>query len=150
MWKELNWYLYLYTGMCGLGVWGASRPPVFSDLQESWSKGSYTARELATAFSVTFFLSNNTWSIGQNAPPTHNVSAHHCLYTSSFQPFCWSGTPRMYSSGSRNPFSLICSGELQYTVACSIFITSGGPLDCAGGGLGFRGTPAENHCSTIS
>ena len=54
---------------------GGVTPPVFSDLQESWSKGSYTARELATAFSVTFFLSNNTWSIGQNAPQ-HIMSRH--------------------------------------------------------------------------
>ena len=46
---------------------GTSCPPISSNLQESWSKVSHAARELATVFSVTFFLSNNSWSIGQNA-----------------------------------------------------------------------------------
>ena len=47
--------------------------PILSNLQESWSKGSHAARELATVFSVTFF-SNNRWSIGQNA--LQKVSRH--------------------------------------------------------------------------
>ena len=53
------------------GVGGASRPPIFSNLQESGTKGSHAARELATVFCVTFCLSfnNNSWSTGQNAPP---------------------------------------------------------------------------------
>ena len=51
--------------------------PIFSNLRESWSKGSHAARELATVFSVTsFFLSNNSWSIGQSAPPQKMVSRH--------------------------------------------------------------------------
>ena len=45
-------------------------PPIFSNLQKSWSKGSHAGRELATVISVIlFFLSNNNWSVGQNAPP---------------------------------------------------------------------------------
>jgi len=51
---------------------------MFSNLQESLSKGSNTAREVATVFSVNFILSSNSWSIGQNAPPpTKGVSGHH-------------------------------------------------------------------------
>lgn len=53
-----------------------SRPPIASYLQGSWSKVSHAARELAKVFSVTFF-SNISWSIGQNAPSTEGVSAHH-------------------------------------------------------------------------
>jgi len=34
---------------------GHHAPPIFSNLQVSWSKGSYAARELVTVFSVTFF-----------------------------------------------------------------------------------------------
>ena len=50
-------------------------PPIFSNLQESWSKVSQAARGLATVFSVTCFIeSNNSWSIGQNAP--QQVSRH--------------------------------------------------------------------------
>ena len=48
------------------------------------------------------------------------------LYTSGFQPFWWSRSPRLYSSGMKNPFSHICTGELKYTVDPSICITSGG------------------------
>ena len=52
-------------------------PPLFSNLQENWSKVSHTAtRELATVFSVTFFNSNNSFSIGGNAPPQQKVSQH--------------------------------------------------------------------------
>ena len=36
-----------------MGGVGASRPPVYSYLQESWSKVSHAAGELATVFSVT-------------------------------------------------------------------------------------------------
>jgi len=50
-------------GLCRdvpIGGRGVRRvPPMFSNLQESWSKGSHAARELATVFSVTFFFSNN-------------------------------------------------------------------------------------------
>jgi len=49
-------------------------------LQESWSKGSHAARELATVFSVSLFYSSNSWPIGQNTPlPTEGVSAHHWI-----------------------------------------------------------------------
>ena len=47
------------------GVVGG-RPPMFSHLQESWSKVSQAARGLATG------------SIAQKAPPT-GVTAHHWL-----------------------------------------------------------------------
>ena len=43
---------------------------------------------------------------------------------SGFQPFWWSGTPMMYSSG--YPCSYISIGELKHTVDRSICITSGG------------------------
>ena len=36
------------------GVGGRVMHPIFSDLQESWLKGSHAARELAIVFSVTF------------------------------------------------------------------------------------------------
>ena len=39
-----------------MGVWGRHAPPIFSNLQESWSKVSQAARWLATIFSVTYFL----------------------------------------------------------------------------------------------
>ena len=51
-------------------------PPIFSNLQECWSKVSHAARELATVFSVTLLFSNNSWSIGQDAPPQQKVSRH--------------------------------------------------------------------------
>ena len=55
---------------------------IFSNLQESWSNVCQAARELATVFSVVFFVSkqfsNNSWSIGQNVPPqTEGISAHN-------------------------------------------------------------------------
>ena len=70
---------FLEAGMCRLGGVGDVTPPIFSNLQESWSKGSHAAGDLATVFSMTFFLSNNSWSIGQNAILTEVVSAHHCF-----------------------------------------------------------------------
>ena len=45
--------LYRDVPMGGVGAW---RPPIFSKLQESWSKVSQAARGLATVFSVTFFF----------------------------------------------------------------------------------------------
>ena len=56
-------------------VGGASRLLIFSNLQESWSKASHVARDLTTVFSVSFVFSNNSWSIGQSAPP-QQVSQH--------------------------------------------------------------------------
>ena len=44
--------------------------PIFSKMQESWSKSGYAAREMITVISVTFsFFSNGSWSNGQNALP---------------------------------------------------------------------------------
>ena len=45
-----------------VGAWGASRPQIFSNLQESWSEVRNAARELATVFSVTFFIKLVIWS----------------------------------------------------------------------------------------
>ena len=43
-------------GCANWGAWGTLRPPIFSNLQESCSKGSHAARELATELSVTLFV----------------------------------------------------------------------------------------------
>ena len=54
-------------------------PPVSSNLPESWSKVSHSGRELATVFSMAFFVA----IVGQVVktpppnPPTENVLAHH-------------------------------------------------------------------------
>ena len=37
-----------------IGGVGVSRPSIYSNVQERWSKGSHAVRELATAFSATF------------------------------------------------------------------------------------------------
>ena len=52
--------------------------PIFSKMQESWSKSGYVAREMITVISVTFsFFSNGSWSNGQNALPLmKSVLAH--------------------------------------------------------------------------
>ena len=70
------------TGICELRSWGASTPPpIFSNLQESWSKSSYAARELVTVFSVTFvFLVTIVGQLIKTPPPTEGVSAHPCAY----------------------------------------------------------------------
>ena len=62
------------------GVEGHHSLTIFSNLQESWSKGSRAARELVTVFMFDdlFFLRNNSWSIGQNALPPNR----RCLGTS--------------------------------------------------------------------
>ena len=53
--------------------------PIFSKMQESWSKSGYAAREMITVISVTFsFFSNGRWSNGQNALPLNEK----CLGTS--------------------------------------------------------------------
>ena len=59
---------------------GASRPTVFLKLQESWSKVSHAARELATVYFMWPFFSNNNLSIGQNTPKTEGISAQHWIY----------------------------------------------------------------------
>ena len=51
---------------------------MFSKMRESWSKSGYSAREIITVISVTFFFSNSSWSNGQNAPPPNEK----CLGTS--------------------------------------------------------------------
>ena len=68
---------YVKQGCADWGRGGVAHP-ILSNLQESWSKSSHAARELAIVFSVTFF-SNNSWSIHQNAPPP---PSRGCLGTS--------------------------------------------------------------------
>ena len=60
------------------------RPPIFSNLQGSWSKVCHAARGLATVYSVTsFFFSNNLVAIVDQLVrtllPTEGASAHHCF-----------------------------------------------------------------------
>ena len=52
--------------------------PIFSNMQESWSKSGCAAKEMITVLSVTFsFLSNSSWSNDQNALPLmKSVLAH--------------------------------------------------------------------------
>ena len=76
--------------MYRLGAWEYHSPLIFSNLEESWSKGSRAARKLVTLFMFgdLFFLRKNSWSIGQSAPPTPN---RRCLGTSlvvMFQSAC--------------------------------------------------------------
>ena len=63
-----------------MGAWGRhASPPIFSNLQESWSKLSHAPRELATVLCETFLFRKNGWSVGKNAPlPKDSVSAHQC------------------------------------------------------------------------
>jgi len=64
------------------GVGGVA-PPLFSNLQESWSKGSNAGRELATVFSVTFCF------LTPPPPPSTEVfSAQHCVYVFKIQFIC--------------------------------------------------------------
>ena len=72
-----------FTQGCADGGVGASRPQIFSNLQESWPKVSHAASELATVFSVTIFI-NNSWSVGQSAPLPQKVSRPTTAFTSTF------------------------------------------------------------------
>ena len=49
---------------------GGGMPPIYSNLEESWSKVSHAARELATVFSVTFlFLATVVHQMVKSTPP---------------------------------------------------------------------------------
>ena len=91
---------------------GASRPQYCQICKKVGQNVSHAARKLTIVFSVTFFLfSNNSWSIGQNAPP------HWCLgtllfgrgvvitYSYTFIPECTKKIPSPQSN--RNMFSNI-------------------------------------------
>ena len=53
------------------------QPPIFSNVQESWSKVSHAKRELPTAFSVTFSIVTIVGQLVKTSPPpTESVSAH--------------------------------------------------------------------------
>ena len=52
----------------------------------------------------------------------------------------------MYSSGSRNSCSYICSGELKYTIIRTIFIASDGNPGLLCRNPRVPGTPVEKHC----
>ena len=53
-------FQYGSPGMCEWGRGGVT-PLIFSNLPDSWSIVSHAVRELATVFSVTFFLSSSSW-----------------------------------------------------------------------------------------
>ena len=59
-------------------------------LQESWSKGNHSARELATIFSVLFF-GNNSWSVGLCAPPPQQKVFRHITAPDNLwlNKLCW-------------------------------------------------------------
>ena len=56
----------------------------------------------------------------------------------------------MHFSSSRNPLvTCLHRRELKYTVRFGFIKLLAERLDWAGGTLGFRGTPVENHCATM-
>ena len=64
--------------MCLLGAWGrgGATSPIVLKVQESWSKISHAAIEIATDYSATFFISSNILHllvVGQivKTPPPH-------------------------------------------------------------------------------
>ena len=67
-------------GCADWGRGGHHAPTIFK-FTKKLVKGSHAGRELATIISViVFFLSNNSWSIGQNAPsPNRRCLEHHCF-----------------------------------------------------------------------
>ena len=73
--------IILYDQRCAYGGMGMGAScPIFSNLQESWSKLSHAAGKLATVFSVAFF-GNNSSSIGQNAPNRYlSTSLYMIIY----------------------------------------------------------------------
>ena len=62
------------------GAWGASHPPIFSNLQESWSKVSQAAKRVGHSMFCDLVFSNNLVTIvGQlvrTSPPKQKVSRH--------------------------------------------------------------------------
>jgi len=102
MWFSVQWEQYFLPNKEGkdkkicltrnvpMGGVGHPTPPIFSNLQESWSEFSQAARGPATVFSVTFFIfSKNSWSVGQHTPPQQKVSWHITESNSSFLRFWW-------------------------------------------------------------
>ena len=64
----------------GCAEWGRCASPIFSNLQESLSKGDHVAKELATVFSVTCFcLVTVVGQLIKTSPPPSN---RKCLGTS--------------------------------------------------------------------
>ena len=99
------------------GVRGMS-PPVCLKLQESWARSRICCKTFFFCFFVT--VGEN----GQNAPSPSQWKVSRHLFDDIkkqwFSTFLVEGTPRMYSSGSRNPCSHICTGELLYTVIYTV------------------------------
>ena len=58
-----------------IGGVGGVLPPLFSKLQESWSKASHDVREMATVLPMILFFNNSSCSNVQNAPPPPMESA---------------------------------------------------------------------------
>ena len=52
---------------------GGFMPPIFSDLQESWTKIRHAVRELATVFFVAFFLVAMVGRLVKTPPPQGRV-----------------------------------------------------------------------------
>ena len=55
---------------------GGVAPPIFSNSKESWLKVSHAARELATVFSVTFYLVTIVSQLVKTPHPQQKVSRH--------------------------------------------------------------------------
>ena len=61
------------------GVGERHAPPIFSNLQERWSKGSHAVRELAKVFSaIFFFLVTVVGQLVKMPLPQTGVSVQHC------------------------------------------------------------------------
>ena len=74
---------------------GGVAPPIFSNLQESWSKVNQALRGFATVFSVSFSFSNNLvnniWGqlVITPPPPPTGVSEHYCTTLPVNMRFCY-------------------------------------------------------------
>ena len=63
--------------------WAASRPPIFSKLQECCSIFSHIAGELATVCFVTLLLRKTVGQLVKD-PPMESFSAPHCSEEDAF------------------------------------------------------------------
>ena len=61
-------------GMC---LWGHNVPPILSELQENWSNVGHAAREMVTAFSVTFSVLITVFVQMVSSPKKKQYEEHH-------------------------------------------------------------------------